>query len=190
MIRVFPALYVDRRSTPRSCTRSVSPNSRSACRCTDTSLPQRRRWLSGRREQRWLRFQKLLPSELFERFLIATDRGSTRFSATRPRTSTVQAHPALGAHAADAPPPAKRQMNETTEDLARLQALLDQSNENAGRHLREVITPERRLSARTSAPGWRHAPVGPGDCDRGRAAAHRAGRRRLLSRCVQFRLFP
>jgi nitroimidazol reductase NimA-like FMN-containing flavoprotein (pyridoxamine 5'-phosphate oxidase superfamily) len=39
-------------------------------------------------------------------------------------------------------------MNETTEDLARLQALLDQSNENAGRHLREVITPERRLSAK------------------------------------------
>jgi nitroimidazol reductase NimA-like FMN-containing flavoprotein (pyridoxamine 5'-phosphate oxidase superfamily) len=38
-------------------------------------------------------------------------------------------------------------MHETADDLARLQALLDRSYESAGRHLREVITPERRLSA-------------------------------------------
>lgn len=38
-------------------------------------------------------------------------------------------------------------MRETAEDLARLQALLDRSYETAGAHLREVITPERRLSA-------------------------------------------
>ena len=38
-------------------------------------------------------------------------------------------------------------MNETEEDLRRLQDLLDRSDASAGRHLREVITPERRLSA-------------------------------------------
>jgi hypothetical protein len=38
-------------------------------------------------------------------------------------------------------------MQETTEDLARLQALLDASYASAGRHLRDVITPERRLTA-------------------------------------------
>lgn len=38
-------------------------------------------------------------------------------------------------------------MRETAEDLARLQALLDRSYEAAGRHLRDVITPERRLTA-------------------------------------------
>lgn len=38
-------------------------------------------------------------------------------------------------------------MYETAEDLERLQELLDRSYETAGRHLRSVITPERRLSA-------------------------------------------
>ena len=38
-------------------------------------------------------------------------------------------------------------MRETLADLARLQSLLDRSYEAAGPHLREVITPERRLSA-------------------------------------------
>lgn len=38
-------------------------------------------------------------------------------------------------------------MRETAEDLARLQALLDRSYESAGDHLRDVITPERRLTA-------------------------------------------
>ena len=38
-------------------------------------------------------------------------------------------------------------MNEKDEDLGRLQALLDHSYASAGRHLREVITPERRLTA-------------------------------------------
>ncbi len=38
-------------------------------------------------------------------------------------------------------------MHETAEDLARLQATLDRSYEAAGLHLREVITPERRLTA-------------------------------------------
>jgi hypothetical protein len=38
-------------------------------------------------------------------------------------------------------------MRETAQDVARLQALLDRSYEAAGPHLREVITPERRLSA-------------------------------------------
>ncbi len=38
-------------------------------------------------------------------------------------------------------------MRETAEDLARLQATLDRSYESAGAHLREVITPERRLTA-------------------------------------------
>jgi hypothetical protein len=39
-------------------------------------------------------------------------------------------------------------LNETGEDLERLQRLLDRSYANAGRHLREVIAPERRLTAR------------------------------------------
>jgi hypothetical protein len=38
-------------------------------------------------------------------------------------------------------------VRETPQDLARLQALLDRSYDAAGTHLREVITPERRLSA-------------------------------------------
>lgn len=38
-------------------------------------------------------------------------------------------------------------MRETSADLVRLQALLDRSYESAGAHLREVITPERRLTA-------------------------------------------
>lgn len=38
-------------------------------------------------------------------------------------------------------------MNETEEDLRRLQDLLDRSDASAGPHLRQVITPERRLSA-------------------------------------------
>lgn len=38
-------------------------------------------------------------------------------------------------------------MHETPEDLDRLQQLLDTSYEKAGAHLREVITPERRLTA-------------------------------------------
>ena len=38
-------------------------------------------------------------------------------------------------------------MHETTADLEALQALLDRSYERAGAHLRDVITPDRRLSA-------------------------------------------
>jgi nitroimidazol reductase NimA-like FMN-containing flavoprotein (pyridoxamine 5'-phosphate oxidase superfamily) len=38
-------------------------------------------------------------------------------------------------------------MHETAADLARLQDLLDRSDATAGRHLRSVITPERRLTA-------------------------------------------
>jgi general stress protein 26 len=38
-------------------------------------------------------------------------------------------------------------VNETPEDLARLQRLLDDSHERAGPHLRGIITPERRLTA-------------------------------------------
>jgi len=38
-------------------------------------------------------------------------------------------------------------MHETPEDLARLQGTLDRSYEAAGPHLKEVITPERRLTA-------------------------------------------
>ncbi|MGO9582445.1 MAG: hypothetical protein ACLP36_06515 [Acidimicrobiales bacterium] len=38
-------------------------------------------------------------------------------------------------------------MNETADDLSRLQALLDESDASAGRHLREVITTGRRLTA-------------------------------------------
>ncbi len=38
-------------------------------------------------------------------------------------------------------------MHETPADLARLQATLDRSYAAAGQHLREIITPERRLSA-------------------------------------------
>ena len=42
-------------------------------------------------------------------------------------------------------------MHETPTDLARLQDLLDRSYDNAGAHLREVITPERRLTAKALA---------------------------------------
>lgn len=42
-------------------------------------------------------------------------------------------------------------MHETPEDLARLGDLLDRSYEAAGTHLREVITPERRLDAQSLA---------------------------------------
>jgi hypothetical protein len=38
-------------------------------------------------------------------------------------------------------------MHETPEDLERLQELLDRSYDAAGPHLREVITPDRRLDA-------------------------------------------
>lgn len=38
-------------------------------------------------------------------------------------------------------------MRETADDLARLQGTLDRSYESAGAHLRDVITPQRRLSA-------------------------------------------
>jgi hypothetical protein len=38
-------------------------------------------------------------------------------------------------------------MNETPEDLAALQELLDRSYESAGTHLLRIITPERRLTA-------------------------------------------
>jgi nitroimidazol reductase NimA-like FMN-containing flavoprotein (pyridoxamine 5'-phosphate oxidase superfamily) len=38
-------------------------------------------------------------------------------------------------------------VHETAVDLERLQAILDQSYGAAGRHLRDVITPERRLTA-------------------------------------------
>ena len=38
-------------------------------------------------------------------------------------------------------------MQESADDLARLQALLDASDAAAGPHLRRVITPERRLTA-------------------------------------------
>ena len=38
-------------------------------------------------------------------------------------------------------------MRESAQDLARLQATLDRSYQAAGTHLREVITPQRRLSA-------------------------------------------
>ena len=38
-------------------------------------------------------------------------------------------------------------MRETADDLTRLQLLLDRSYDAAGAHLREVITPERRLRA-------------------------------------------
>jgi len=38
-------------------------------------------------------------------------------------------------------------MHETADDLARLQRLLDDSYDAAGAHLREVTTPDRRLSA-------------------------------------------
>jgi nitroimidazol reductase NimA-like FMN-containing flavoprotein (pyridoxamine 5'-phosphate oxidase superfamily) len=42
-------------------------------------------------------------------------------------------------------------MNETTEDLERLQQLLDDSYAAGGPHLREVITPERLLDAASLA---------------------------------------
>ena len=38
-------------------------------------------------------------------------------------------------------------MHETAEDLAAMQAVLDTSYEQAGVHLKEVITPDRRLTA-------------------------------------------
>jgi hypothetical protein len=38
-------------------------------------------------------------------------------------------------------------MHETPEDLRALQELLDRSHDHAGRHLRSIITPERRVSA-------------------------------------------
>ena len=38
-------------------------------------------------------------------------------------------------------------MNETADDLDRLQRLLDESYASGGAHLREVISPERRLDA-------------------------------------------
>jgi hypothetical protein len=38
-------------------------------------------------------------------------------------------------------------VNKTKEDLEKLQELLDRNDANAGRHLREVITPGRRLEA-------------------------------------------
>jgi hypothetical protein len=38
-------------------------------------------------------------------------------------------------------------LHETPDDLAALQALLDRSHENAGEHLKRIITPERRLTA-------------------------------------------
>ena len=38
-------------------------------------------------------------------------------------------------------------MHETPEDLTRLQKLLDESHAGAGRHLRSILTDERRLSA-------------------------------------------
>lgn len=42
-------------------------------------------------------------------------------------------------------------MRETGDDLARLQATLDRSYESAGAHLKDVVTPARRLSARQLA---------------------------------------
>ena len=42
-------------------------------------------------------------------------------------------------------------MHETAEDLQRLQDLLDRSYASAGKHLKEVITPERRLTAEALA---------------------------------------
>jgi uncharacterized pyridoxamine 5'-phosphate oxidase family protein len=38
-------------------------------------------------------------------------------------------------------------MHETSQDIVRLQRLLDESDEKAGQHLRSIITPERRLNA-------------------------------------------
>jgi hypothetical protein len=38
-------------------------------------------------------------------------------------------------------------MHESPDDLARLQALLDSSYESAGSHLKDIITPDRRLTA-------------------------------------------
>jgi hypothetical protein len=42
-------------------------------------------------------------------------------------------------------------MRETPDDLRRLDALLDDSYRNAGAHLRSVVTPERRITARALA---------------------------------------
>jgi hypothetical protein len=38
-------------------------------------------------------------------------------------------------------------MHETAADLTRMQDILDRSHDTAGRHLRSIITPERRLTA-------------------------------------------
>jgi uncharacterized pyridoxamine 5'-phosphate oxidase family protein len=38
-------------------------------------------------------------------------------------------------------------MYETDDDIARLQALLDESHASMGRHMRSILTPERRLAA-------------------------------------------
>ncbi len=38
-------------------------------------------------------------------------------------------------------------MHETNDDIARLQALLDESHASMGRHMRSILSPERRLSA-------------------------------------------
>lgn len=49
-------------------------------------------------------------------------------------------------------------MHETAEDLARVQRLLDESYQAAGTHLREVITPERMITAKELSeklPGMR-----------------------------------
>ena len=39
-------------------------------------------------------------------------------------------------------------MEETEDDLTVLQTMIDRSHSRAGPHLREIITPERRLTAR------------------------------------------
>ena len=68
-------------------------------------------------------------------------------------------------------------------DWQNLQALLDASMATAGPHLRDIITDERRLSARAAdgAPAG-HAPAGAGHGDRRRAAARRACRRLFPAR--------
>jgi hypothetical protein len=38
-------------------------------------------------------------------------------------------------------------MDETADDVARLQALLDESHASMGRHMRGILTPERQLTA-------------------------------------------
>jgi len=44
-------------------------------------------------------------------------------------------------------------MRETSQDIVRLQRLLDESYEKAGEHLRSIITPERRGRARARTTG-------------------------------------